>query len=99
MTLGYTMAGLVAFRIVWGLVGTRHARFSSFVRGPAAVARYVGAMLRGQPEHHTGHNPAGALAIVALLGLTLAVTASGWATFNERRRQSGWKSCTRSQPT
>jgi hypothetical protein len=37
----------------------------------------------GQPEHHTGHNPAGALAIVALLGLTLAVTASGWATYND----------------
>ena len=33
VTLGYTMAGLVAFRIVWGLVGTRHARFASFVRG------------------------------------------------------------------
>ncbi len=83
VTLGYTMLGLVGFRILWGLVGTRHARFASFVRGPAAVARYLGAMLRGQPEHHTGHNPAGALAIVALLGLTLAVTASGWATFND----------------
>lgn len=83
VTLGYTMLGLVGFRILWGLVGTRHARFASFVRGPAAAARYLGAVLRGQPEHHTGHNPAGALAIVALLGLTLAVTASGWATFND----------------
>jgi cytochrome b len=83
VTLGYTMAGLVAFRILWGLVGTRHARFSGFVRGPAAVARYVRGILRGQPEHHTGHNPAGALAIIALLGLAIAITASGWATFNE----------------
>lgn len=83
VTLGYTMAGLVGFRILWGLVGTRHARFSSFVRGPAAVARYVGAILHGQPEHHTGHNPAGALAIMALLGLALAITASGWAAFND----------------
>ncbi|HEX7438554.1 MAG TPA: cytochrome b/b6 domain-containing protein [Caldimonas sp.] len=82
VTLGDTMAGLVAFRILWGLVGTRHARFSSFVRGPAVVARYVRAMLRGQPERHTGHNPAGALAILALLGLTLAIGVSGWATFN-----------------
>ncbi len=73
----------MAFRIVWGLVGTRHARFSSFVRGPAAVARYVRAMLRGRPEQHAGHNPAGALAIVALLGLALAVTATGWAAFND----------------
>ncbi len=83
VTLGYTMAGLVGFRIVWGLVGSRHARFSNFVRGPAAVARYVRALLRGQPEHSTGHNPAGAVAIVALLATALAITASGWATFNQ----------------
>jgi cytochrome b len=83
VTLGYTMAGLVGFRIVWGLVGTHHARFSSFVRGPAAVLRYLRAMLRGQPAHFVGHNPAGALAIVALLALTLVVVASGWAAFNE----------------
>jgi cytochrome b len=83
VTLGYTMAGLVGFRILWGLVGTRHARFASFVRGPAAVERYLLAILRGQPEHHVGHNPAGALAIVALLGLTLAIAATGWSVYNE----------------
>jgi cytochrome b len=84
VTLGYTMAGLVAFRILWGLVGTRYARFSSFVRGPAVVAAYIRGMVQGKPEHHTGHNPAGALAIMALLGLSIVITASGWATFNER---------------
>jgi cytochrome b len=83
VTLGYTMAGLVAFRIVWGLIGPRTARFANFVRGPSAVARYLGAMLRGQPEHHTGHNPAGAWAIVGLLGLTALVAGSGWALFDQ----------------
>lgn len=83
VTLGYTMAGLVVFRLVWGLVGTRYARFSDFVRGPRAVMRYAGSMLRGRPEHYTGHNPAGALAIVVLLGLTVSIAASGWATYNE----------------
>jgi len=83
VTLGYTMAGLVGFRILWGLVGTRPARFSSFVRGPAAVKRYLLAILRGQPEHHVGHNPAGALAIVGMLVLTLAIAASGWSIYNE----------------
>jgi cytochrome b len=83
VTLGYTIAGLVAFRILWGLVGTRHARFTSFVRGPAVVAGYLRGIVRGKPEHYTGHNPAGALAIIALLGLAVAITASGWATFNE----------------
>lgn len=83
VTLGYTLAGLVVFRIIWGLVGTRYARFSNFVRGPQAVARYLGAMLRRQPEHHVGHNPAGALAILALLGLALALAMSGWAVYND----------------
>ena len=83
VSLGYTMAGLVAFRIVWGLVGTRNARFANFVRGPRAVLRYLKAMLSTKPAHHTGHNPAGAVAIVAMLALTLAVAASGWAVFND----------------
>lgn len=83
VTLGYTMAGLVAFRLVWGLTGTRYARFAAFVRGPKAVARSLHALLRGQPEHTTGHNPAGAIAIVAMLGLTAAIGATGWAAYND----------------
>lgn len=83
VTLGYTMAGLVAFRIVWGLIGTRNARFSNFVRGPREVLRYLQAMWTSRPEHHTGHNPAGALAIVAMLALTLVTAASGWAVLND----------------
>jgi cytochrome b len=83
LTLGYTMAGLVVFRLVWGLVGSRHARFSSFVRSPAVVLRYLRGLLRGRPEHFVGHNPAGALAIVGLLGLVMVVTVTGWATINE----------------
>ncbi|MDH5206909.1 MAG: cytochrome b/b6 domain-containing protein, partial [Hylemonella sp.] len=74
VTLGYTLGGLLAFRLLWGLWGTRHARFVNFVRGPMAVARYLGSLLRGRPEHHVGHNPAGALAVVLLLVLG-AVTA------------------------
>jgi cytochrome b len=83
VTLGYTMAGLVAFRLVWGVVGSRYARFSNFVRGPAAVMRYLRSLLSGQPGHYLGHNPAGALAIVALLGLTVLVVVTGWANYNE----------------
>jgi cytochrome b len=83
VTLGYTMAGLVAFRLVWGLIGTRHARFASFVRGPAAVWRYLRSLHGGAPEHHIGHNPAGALAIVALLVLAAVVTTTGWAAYGD----------------
>lgn len=82
VTLGYTLAGLVVFRLLWGLVGTKHARFVNFVRGPAAVMAHVRELVKGQVEHPAGHNPAGALAIVALLGLAVAVSASGWALFD-----------------
>ena len=83
VTAGYTMAGLVAFRLLWGVVGTRHARFSDFVRGPRAVAAYVRSLVRGQPQHHAGHNPAGAVAIVALLALAAVTTATGWASYGK----------------
>ena len=83
VTLGYTVAGLVAFRILWGLIGTRHARFAAFVRGPRTVLAYLRSLATGRPEHHTGHNPAGAIAIVGLLALAIGVTSTGWATFND----------------
>ena len=83
VTLGYTMAGLVAFRIIWGFVGTRYARFSFFVRRPKAVAAYLRSILARKPKHHTGHNPAGAIAIVGMLALTAAIAPTGWATYNE----------------
>ncbi len=83
VTLGYTVAALVVFRLIWGLVGTRTARFTSFVRGPAAVWSYLKGLLSGTPAHHTGHNPAGAVAIVALLALAAVVTASGWLQFQD----------------
>lgn len=83
VTLGYTLGGLVVFRIIWGLIGTRYARFINFIRGPAAVVRYVKSLLNGQPEHAMGHNPAGALAIVLLLLLSTVVVATGWAVYNE----------------
>jgi cytochrome b len=83
VTLGYTVAGLVVFRVLWGLFGTRHARFASFVRGPSAAWRHLRSLASRQPEHHAGHNPAGALAIVGLLALAALAALSGWATYHE----------------
>ena len=79
LMLGYGFAGLLAFRLVWGLLGSRYARFSSFLFSPAASLRYLRSLLSGAPEHHLGHNPAGAVAIFLMLGLGLAVAASGIA--------------------
>jgi cytochrome b len=83
VTLGYTLGGLIAFRLLWGVAGTRYARFASFVRGPAAVWDYLRTLPGGTPTHYTGHNPAGAVAIVLLLGAGAIIVATGWASYNE----------------
>jgi cytochrome b len=83
VVLGYTFAGLIAFRLLWGLVGSRYARFSSFVKGRSAVAKYLRSLLGRSPEHHVGHNPAGGWAVLALLGLGLATALSGFMTYND----------------
>jgi cytochrome b len=70
---GYAALVLVAFRIVWGFVGTRHARFASFVRGPGAVLAY----LRGVGAAGAGHNPLGALSVLGLLAVILFQAATG----------------------
>ncbi|MDQ1241334.1 MAG: hypothetical protein QG550_585 [Pseudomonadota bacterium] len=62
--LGYTVLVLAAFRVVWGFAGTRHARFANFLRGPRAIVEY----LRSGRET-AGHNPLGALGVVAMLAL------------------------------
>jgi cytochrome b len=74
---GYTVIVLVAFRMVWGLVGTRHARFRNFVRGPVRTVRYAAGWLRGEAHHHAGHNPLGAWMVVALLVALLVQATSG----------------------
>lgn len=81
--LGYTFAGLIAFRLAWGCVGSRYARFASFVTGPEPVLRYFGSILAMRPEHHVGHNPAGGWAVLALLGLGALTALTGYASFND----------------
>jgi cytochrome b len=65
---GYTVIALVSFRVLWGLFGAKHARFWNFVRGPRATWRYARDLWRGYAESHAGHNPLGALMVLALLG-------------------------------
>jgi cytochrome b len=82
---GYIVAGLVALRIIWGLVGSRYARFAQFLMGPGETLAYLGDMTRGRERRYLGHNPAGAAMIVALL-VTLSGTAfTGWLMADETR--------------
>ena len=79
MLLGYTTVGLVAFRLLWGVVGTRYARFAALPLSPAAVAGYLKSLLRLSPRPYFGHNPAGSWAIVGMLALVIGLGATGWA--------------------
>ena len=74
---GYAVGLLLAFRIVWGLIGTRLARFHTFVKPPAVVLDYLKAMLTLKVPHFRGHNPVAAVMIVALLTSILLITFTG----------------------
>lgn len=75
---GYTAAALVLARLVWAVVGTRHARFADWFPTPARLRTHVAALLRGETPHHLGHSPLGALMMLALMVLVLALTTTGW---------------------
>jgi cytochrome b len=74
---GCTTLVLVAFRLAWGVVGPRYARFAGFVRGPRAVLRYVRELARRTPPVGAGHNPLGGWMVLALLTVLLVQAASG----------------------
>ena len=78
---GYIVLGLVLFRIVWGLVGTRYARFTQFIYSPARVIEYIVSLVKGNPKHYTGHNPAGGYMVIALLLTLLGTTLSGLVVY------------------
>jgi cytochrome b len=75
---GYTIAGLVALRIVWGFVGPAHARFGNFVRSPRDVLAYLRDVALFRAPRHLGHNPAGGAMIVALLVMLIGTSATGY---------------------
>jgi len=80
---GYILLGLLAFRLIWGFIGTRYARFGSFMFGPGEVAAYLKSLVERKPAHYVGHNPAGSVAIWLLLILGLASVVSGVLVYEE----------------
>ncbi len=74
---GYVVGAVVLFRLLWGFVGTRHARFRDFVFRPAVIARYLQGLRRGEVEHYLGHNPAGGAMILLLLACVSLTVYTG----------------------
>lgn len=77
--LGYTLVALIAWRILWGLIGPNpYARFANFVPSPKGLLTYLRAAQAGQPPRHLSHNPAGAVMMLTLMALIVALGVSGW---------------------
>lgn len=84
--LGYTLVGLVAVRLVWGVVGSEHARFVNFFPTPTRLLAY----LHGRGRATRGHNPLGALMALAMLALILALGVSGWLMGTDKYWGEPW---------
>jgi cytochrome b len=87
---GYMILALVGLRVVWGIVGTRHAKFSDFICRPVAIIEHIRSLLSGSPSRSLGHNPLGGLMVVALLAMLLATGASGWLMTTNAMRGTEW---------
>jgi cytochrome b len=77
VALGYILLGLLMFRLLWGFIGTRYARFSSFLFNPKEVVAYLLTMAKGKAAHYLGHNPAGSVSVWLLLALGMFICVTG----------------------
>ncbi|MGA7749805.1 MAG: cytochrome b/b6 domain-containing protein [Gallionella sp.] len=77
VALGYILLGLLVFRLLWGFIGTRYARFSSFLFNPKEIVTYLLTMVKGRPVHYLGHNPAGSVSVWLLFALGLFICVTG----------------------
>ncbi|WP_436643465.1 cytochrome b/b6 domain-containing protein [Microbaculum sp. FT89] len=78
INIGYGIAALIAVRLVWGVVGTRHARFSDFVYRPSRVLAYLRDTMAFRARRYIGHNPAGGAMVVALLTMIAIICGTGY---------------------
>lgn len=76
--VGYVVAIALIVRVIWGVIGSKYARFTDFVPRPSDFSRYVAARFRGEEQRFLGHNPAGAVMMLSLMGLLAAVSVTGW---------------------
>lgn len=87
---GYVASALVLARVAWGFIGSRHARFSDFFPTPALLREHAAALLRGRPTAYVGHSPMGALMMLTLMALVLALGLTGWLQGTDRFWGEDW---------
>jgi cytochrome b len=87
---GYGIAFLLVLRLVWGIVGPRNARFSSFVRPPRELLVYLREVVHLRAPRHLGHNPAGGAMIVALLTVLIGTVITGYMMTTDAYWGSKW---------
>lgn len=83
VSFGYTMLGLIIFRLLWGVIGSRYSRFSSFIFGLQEIKTYIMGLVRNRPIHYLGHNPLGSIAIYLILLIVLGISFTGYCIFND----------------
>ncbi len=74
---GLTIVGLLVFRIYWGFAGSETARFSKFIKGPGPLLSYTGKLFKPDYRAAFGHNPLGALSVIAILLALIAQVGLG----------------------
>ena len=79
--VGYVIITLLLLRIIWGLVGPPHARFTDFIYPPADIRDYLTGLIKGRPRHYIGHNPAGGAMVCILLFFLVLTTLTGLLTY------------------
>ncbi|MDO6468797.1 cytochrome b/b6 domain-containing protein [Neptunomonas phycophila] len=77
MYVGYLMLGLVTYRVIWGLIGSKYARFGAFLTGPFVTMKYAALFLVGREKHYLSHNPLGSWMVFILLLLVLIQASTG----------------------
>jgi cytochrome b len=75
---GYSACAIILFRIVWGIVGTRYARFTQFIKGPVATWQHMKSLFVGKQTPDLGHNPVGTLVMISLVILILLISLTGY---------------------
>jgi cytochrome b len=87
---GYAVLGLIAFRVVWGAIGTRYARFYNFIYGQDTVIGYLKDVCSLRAKRYLGHNPAGGLMVIVLLVMLSVLSGSGYMLTVDAFRGAEW---------